>query len=320
VHNTTFNGSEGQYPAMWTQNEPTNALDLALDKEALFTVKSAPMGLVLDTQPYVPLIGSGKYQGEPLNKGIYREFEDDGIHLLNITHPSFPESNYLQVIETAEALFPETTTGMMVIDNGERLLFSQEIGDQRDLGGGDTIQPSLLWTASLNSTWSSGCHGVGMRAFCANQLPMAHCHFKARRTLNHDQHLAERSKIMATLLDRVDEFTQNVSTLKSIEITTEQFARILNKAIPAPVPDEDGNVHGKTQNAYERKIAAVRYYFKEESEGPAAGTAWAAWNAVQSAESHDFTKGKNQEVKQAEIVMNNNLPLTNIFEKELLNV
>ena len=77
-----------------------------------------------------------------------------------------------------------------------------------------------------------------------------------------------------------------------------QFLDILNRLVPAPAAD----AHGKTVNAYERKIQAISYYYGEEQDGPAEGTAWALYNAFQSAELHDFTKGKNQERKQVEIV------------------
>jgi hypothetical protein len=289
--------------------ETTNVVDAALDAGALFEVKSEAMTVAGTT----PTIKEGTYQGQPLQKIIYRDLPE-GPKVLNVVHPSFPESNSLQVAEVAEPLFPESCTGMAVIEDGERFSFTQEIGDEIDLGGGDTIRPHLLWTASLNSTWSTGAHGLGHRFFCTNQLPLAKAHIKVRRTLNHDLTLASRSAIIAQVTDRLAVFMETVSTLKSIQVSKAQVDKIIADLIPEPAED----AHGKTVNTYERKVAAVRYYLGEEADGPAAGSAWAVWNAFQSAESHKLTEGKAQARRQVDMVVNNSQPLTEAAEARLL--
>lgn len=273
--------------------EGTSVIDTALDHGALFEVKTQPMTI----GDFVPTISDGAYAGEPEKVIHYREDGGEPF-VLNVAHPSHPSSNYLQVIETAETLFPGTCTGMAVVDGGKKLFFTQELGDERDLGGGETLSPHVMWRASLDSSWSTGCHGLGYRAFCTNQIPMSKAAFKVRRSTNHDLILAERSRIMAMVLDRFDAFCEDVSALRRIPVSGRQFREIRDRLIPAPAED----AHGKTVNTYERKIAAVSYYFGEESDGPAAGTAWAVYNAFQSAELHSFTEGAHKERKTAEIV------------------
>ena len=291
--------------------ESGNAVDAAIDAGALFEVHSTPMEI---EGGFVPTIHGGMYEGQPMRKVTYREMDNGSKKVLNIAHPSFPESNYLQVFETAEALFPDSTTNMVVLEDGGRLLFSQEIGEAIDLGNGDEIKPSLLWTASLDSTWATGCHGLAERAFCSNQLPLAKVHMMARRTINHDSTLAYRAQILAGVMDQIEVFVQNVSTLRGITLSKSQFDTIISKILPAPADD----AHGKTVNAYAKKMAAVNYYYGEEAGGPAAGTAWAAFNAIQSAESHSFTEGKNQIRKQADIIIKEDQPLTVEMERACL--
>ena len=118
-------GAAGGSTAIGEVSQTRNAVDLGLDAGALFDVFSHPVMIGDET----PTITQGKYKGSPSQVAVYRRNDDGTPHLLNVTHPSFPISNYLQVLETAEALFPESTTAVKVLDNGERLMFTQEIGD-----------------------------------------------------------------------------------------------------------------------------------------------------------------------------------------------
>lgn len=295
---------------------PVSALDLALDQGALFEVKTEPVAIA----GTVPTIGTGSYAGQPERIAHYRTLEDGTVKLLNVAHPSHPSSNYLQVIEAAEALFPESTTQLEVLEDGAKLFFTQELGEPVDLGGGDEVAPHLLWRASLDSSWSTGAHGLSHRFFCTNQIPMAKSQITVRRTTNHDLRLAERSVILAQAMDRFDRFMESVSTLKRIPVNAREFSQILDRLVPAPQPDAEGKIHGKTANAYDRKIAAVRYYFGEESDGPAGGTAWAVYNAFQSAEFHSFTEGKNKARKMAEIAAEGKHSALSTQALELLTV
>jgi len=294
---------------MPTATTTTNVVDAALEAGALFQVKSEAMTVAGS----VPTIKDGSYKGQPLQKIIYRDLPE-GPKVLNVVHPSFPESNYLQVAEIAEALFPETCQAMAVIEDGERFSFTQAIGEGVDLGGGDVIRPHLLWTASLNSTWSTGAHGLGHRFFCTNQLPLADAHIKVRRTLNHDFTLVTRSAIIAQVTERLQAFGEKVTTLKRIKVSEAQTDALINSLIPEPAE----GAHGKTINTYQTKVAAIRYYLGEESSGPAAGTAWGFWNAVQSAESHKLTEGKAQARRQVDMIVNESQPLTTAAETRLL--
>ena len=67
--------------------------------------------------------------------------------------------------------------------------------------------------------------------------------------------------------------------------------------VPEPEADDEGNIHGRTQNIYDKKLEALDYYWKEEKDGPAGRTAWGAWNAVQSMEYHDLAKSDKQKIE-----------------------
>ena len=281
-----------------------STIDTALDVGALFEVKAEPMQVA----GAIPVT----VKGDPVRKILYRDTVE-GPKVLNVVTANFPESNYLNVLETAEALFPDSCVSMKLIDGGERLVFTQSIGEAIDLGGGDTIEPNLIWTASLNSTWTTSCSGYGERFFCTNQLPLADTHIKVRRSRNHDQNLMMRSVILDQTTEAMKYFATKMSSLRSIQMSPTQSAAMIEGAL-GPRPEKST----RSQNHWDKKLAAISYFMGEEDQGPSAGTAFAVWNAIQSAETHVFTKGKNQEVKQTEMVVTNTQPLTTRFERRIL--
>lgn len=265
----------------------TSVLDAALDGGALFEVESA--GLMLPDGT-VPTVESGKYKGEPTHKLVYRTLPEGGQHLLNVAGPGYPTSNYHQLFEMAENLFPNACTGLRSFEGGRRVMFTQGLGQTVDLGDGDTIQSNLIWIGSLDSTWASAAYSLTTRAFCANQIPSSKEHLKVKRTANHDIRLLERGAVMAFALERFEAFAQDAAALRTVTITNAQAWEILRRVVPAPRPNAEGEVSTRAQAAYDRKVQGIRYFWAEESDGPSAGTAWALLNAFQSYEYHTATR------------------------------
>ena len=301
------------------QENGQSAVDLALETGALFDVRRDPVTLPDGT---IPTVQSGKYRGQPQYVTLWRERGDKPPVLLNVVPPQHPDSNYLQAIETSEALFPASTSGMRVLGHGKRLIWSQEIDTSHDLGGGDTIRPHLLWTASLDGSWATGCYGLASRAFCTNQIPFGNVHLSVKRTINHDVRLSVRAHLLAGAGEATARLRERVSALRHIPVSRSQFGTIVNALLPEPEPKKTGaKVHGKAKAVWERRVQAMWFHWDEEQDGPAAGTGWAAWNAVQSAESHDFTKSRSVETavkRQVDQVRGNDLPVTYEAEERLL--
>ena len=318
----------GEYPAMGTADRETsaNVVDAALDAGALFKVKTEPLSL---SDGSIPLIKSGKYEGQPRRNILSREHGGvDGEDVfLNVVHPSHPTSNYKQLCETAEALFPGTCTGFKCLDEGRRIIFTQQIGEEVDLGGGDFIAPNLMWAASLDSSFPSlGMHYL-YRLWCMNQERIADVMFKVKRTTRHDQILLERSTILADSMGVLQDFIKHATFLRHIKVSNSEFERMLANVVPKPEErfNDEGDLIPNTRaiNAWEKKRSAIRYYYKEEQDGPAPGTAWAVWNAVQSAESHELTKSSDpdkQVIKQVDQLRSLDYPITNAFNDRLMDL
>jgi hypothetical protein len=264
------------------EKNPLDAMDRALDADALFTPKRAPLVLPDGTETEFST--------------IYRSVEDGDDVLLNAAvKPGYHAGSYAGIIQTADALFPGTCTGLEVIDGGKRLVFSQEIGDDHDLGGGDMVQNHLLYVASLDSTWATACYGTAFRAFCTNQIPTGMVQISQKRTLNHDTLLFEKAAVLAEARDRFAQFTASAGMMRGVEITSRTYHRVLNTLVP-PVADD---AHGRAVNAYDAKVAGIKYFWEEEKE-QFGSTAWALYNAVQSYEFHTATK--EDTAKQTEVV------------------
>ena len=252
-----------------------------------------------------------------LDKNASRE--ESLVDIYRVMRPGEPPAH-----ETAEALFPGTCTGFKCLDEGRRIIFTQQIGEEVDLGGGDFIAPNLMWGASLDSSWPSlGMHYL-YRLWCMNQERLADVMFKVKRTTRHDQILLERSTILADSMGVLQDFIKHATFLRQIKVSNSEFERMLANVVPKPEErfNDEGDPIPNTRaiNAWEKKRSAIRYYYKEEQDGPAPGTAWAVWNAVQSAESHELTKSSNPEkqvINQVDQLRSLAYPITNAFQDRL---
>lgn len=259
-----------------------DVMDRALDADALFTPQVTPLTLPNGTETEFAT--------------VYRETNDGEQILLNAAVTNgYHAGSYAQIVQTADALFPGTCTGLDVIEGGKRLVFTQELGEGYDLGGGDFVHNHLLYVASLDSTWATACYGVAYRAMCTNQIPTGMVQISQKRTKNHDQLLFQKAQIVAGAVNRFEEFVGNAGMMRGIEITGRDFHRILNVLVPALEDD----AHGRAVNAYEAKVAGITYFWEDEVE-KVGRNAWALYNAVQSYEFHTVTKG--DERKQAEVI------------------
>lgn len=308
-----FHGSERGEHVMFGNGDglvtTSSVVDAAIEAGALFEVHKTGVALPDGT---VPLIERGKYKGEPEVSQTYRVLPDGSLHRLapNVS-PGYPASNYLQLVQMAEDLFPGTCGGLEVFGQGRRLMFTQDLGHPVDLGGGDTIRPHLLWTGSLDQSWASQAAGLAYRGFCANQLPLSDAVFKVKRTTNHDVRLFEKGVMLATLLDRFEAFAEQARTLRAIPVPAERFRVILERLLPEP--PEDASTRAK--NAHDRKVAGIRFFWTEEVDR-VGHNAWAVYNAIQSYEFHHGTKGDTE--RQVELVVDNDQPLTNRFTQRIL--
>jgi len=157
-----------------------------------------------------------------------------------------------------------------------------------------------------------------------NQERIADVMFKVKRTTRHDQILLERSTILADSMGVLQDFIKHATFLRDIKVSNSEFERMLANVVPKPEErfNDEGDLIPNTRamNAWEKKRSAIRYYYKEEQDGPAPGTAWAVWNAVQSAESHELTKSSDpdkQVIKQVDQLRSLDYPITNAFNSKL---
>ena len=282
--------------------EERNTINLALDAGALFKVHTQPVTVDTDWGQEIERVQEGKYQNKPSHNIYYRTRDDQKRgplqKILNVAHPSHPSSNYQQFLEMMEAVFPMSCINVDVLDGGARLACRWTLDEPVDLGGGDIVQPHILGLASLNSTWTTSVITFVNRVFCTNQQRLGGKVISVRRSTNHDINLHLRATVLADKADSLVRYMTNASTLKHLQLSDGEFWRMVDIVVPEPEMDDEGKVHGRTQNVYDKKISAISYYWQEEKDGPAGATAWGAWNAIQSMEFHDLanTKAKKVEV------------------------
>ena len=257
-------------------------LDLAAERGADFGVSYLDASYLSPATGclVVPKVESGGHKGEPQNSFVVREDTNKPLGLHSYRYPR--TDGYMPVFRTAEQLFPGTADSLTLFGEGEKVVFGQNIGDAVDLGGGDILKPMLYWTSSLNGQWATAVFNVMDRLFCQNQLVGATPIIKVRHTINHDQLLDMRSRILSEQVKRAETFARMALTLKDRQYTDDEFHSLTHELVPDPEEVEPSRT--KMNNCLRKRGAMTNRWRNERDEwGP---TRWAAYNAVQGAEQH----------------------------------
>ena len=281
-----------------TFEEPGSARNVCAD--ATFPVEYKPamyLGGEFDT-PMVPRVDSGKNFGKPKHVFVVRTDPNTALGLHSSRYDK-REDGYRTVIDTAESLFPTTTESCTVYGDGEKLLFTQKIGDDIDVGhSGDVLLPRLVWVSSLNGTWATSVFNMMSRPSCDNQLYGATPLWKAKRTTNHGDLVEIRAEILAKQVAEAERFAFRARIMNDITFTDREFRKIVDQLVPV-----DFGASDRALRNVESKRGSMFYYWRKEVnawglEGQF-GNAWLAYNAIQGAEQHHFSKGSAHAKQQA---------------------
>jgi len=268
------------------QYEGANAIDAALDCEALFEPKVT--GTILPNGS----VDENSYT-------VYREYADGTQAVLKAgAGANYYSGSYESILNTAEAMFPESVTGMKTWHHGSILVFTQDIDEPYTFADGDSLTRSIMYTASMNSTFSTRAIGFTFRPFCTNQEGLGELQMSQKRSKNHDEMLFSKAQIMAEAANRFQAFITNATMLKGLQMTNSLRNRILDEVAPL-ITDPDANQ--KAVNFAEKRRDGIMYFYGEEVE-KFGENAFSLYQAVQSYEYHLGTKGKAQEMKQTKVV------------------
>ncbi len=268
-------------------NDNSSVIDCALDAGALFEPKRIHT-----------LLPNGASCDKTFT--VYRELEDGSQAVLNAgVTKQYLASSYQLLFDTAEEMFPNSCNQFSLFGNGERVCFTQTIGELTEFEDGDELFTNLMYTGSMDSTWKTAVYGFMYRPACSNAIPMGTLQLAQKRTTNHDYMLFQKAKVLSGAYGVAEQFVTSARILKQIELNRVQLALEIDKILP--VVDEDSST--KSINTRDKMEEGIRYYFEEESEeyGP---TAWSLFQAVQSYEFHVKTKGNKstEEKRQAKKV------------------
>jgi len=268
------------------QYDGISAIDAALDADALFTPKTT--GTILPNGS----VDENSYT-------VYREYADGTQAVLKAgAGANYYTGSYESLLNTAEAMFPGSVTGMKTWHHGSILVFTQDIDEPYTFGDGDSITRSIMYTASMNSTFSTRAIGFSFRPFCTNQEGQGQLQMSQKRSKNHDEMLFSKAQIMAEAANRFDAFIKDATMLKGLQMTNSLRTRILDQVAPL-ITDPDANQ--KAVNFAEKRREGIMYFYGEEAE-QFGENAFSLYQAVQSYEFHTGTKGKSKDMKQTKVV------------------
>jgi hypothetical protein len=268
------------------QFDGANAIDAALDCNALF-----------EPQITGTLLPNGEKDESTFT--VYREYDTGTQAVLNAgVKKGYHAGSYRSLLNTAEAMFPDSVTGMQVYEQGAVLVFTQEIDEPFTFGDGDSLTRHVMYTASLNSAFSTRAIGFSFRPFCTNQESQGTLQLAQKRTKNHDEMLFSKATIMAHAAEQFDRFISNATMLKGLTVTPSLKERVLDEVAPLII---DPDVAQKAINHAQNRRDGILYFYEEEA-AVFGHNAYALYQAVQTYEYHTATKGKNQAIKQVSVI------------------
>lgn len=263
-----------------------NAVDAALETGALFT-----------PQVTGTILPNGTKSEDSFT--VYREYEDGSQVVLNAgVKAGYYAGSYGSLVNTAEALFPETVTSMKTWDDGKVLVFTQDLGESYTFADGDSVQSHIMYTGSLDSTFSTKAIGFSFRPFCTNQIASGVLQLAQKRTNNHDVMLFSKAQILAESAKRFDAFVKDATMLKGMALGKSDLRILLNQVAPLVT---DPEAPTKTVNAADKRREGILYFWEEEVEAFGAN-AYSFYQAVQSYEFHTRTAGKQEDMKKVRVV------------------
>ena len=278
------------------ETDSRNALVALEQADALFDVEYKAATFDFEGRTRRPEYEKGKNQGLPLYHWVVRSDTGDALGLHSGRYAKLPSYRFLG--ETAERVFPNSTTQVRMWDRGERVALIQEISDPVDLGDGDIIQPHVIWVSSFNGSWATAVHSMTNRMWCLNQL-IAPPILKVKHTINHNELFKLRVQVVEAARERAAIQMTMARTLKDQEFTDVEFLAMVREIVPLPPKPLEGEIHAKAQNAVDTKRMGMIDRWEAECEQWGVKNKWLAYNAVQGTEQHLLHgRGENQEEKE----------------------
>ena len=236
-----------------------------------------------------PRYETGKYKGEPLHVYVAR-MDTSTPTVLGIHSSKYARSQagYSTVLDQAEMLFPNSADMCTLFGKGERLVFTQNLGDEVDLGNGDVLQPRLVWTSSLNGAWATSVRSMMHRLSCTNQLMGTEPLWRVRRTANHSDLVEARAQILANQIAHAEAYARQAKILASQEFTDEQFRNMIDVLVPDR-SEQDISERALNNDLAKRGAMYQKWHQEKQEFGAGShlmGSKWLAYNAIQGAEQH----------------------------------
>lgn len=171
----------------------------------------------------------------------------------------------------AEAVF--TTAGSLF--GGSRTFMTMKLSDSFTVGDNDAHDLYLMATNSHDGSQAFSVTVTPIRAVCNNTVTMALAQAKSKWSIRHKIPLDMQTQKARDVLELgyayEDAFAKEVENLMDIEVTKDQFYKVINKIIPASPVQHDITVDD-IMNIWENEATV--------NMGGGEGNAWGAFNAV----------------------------------------
>lgn len=244
---------------------------LATAKEALewagldWTVEKQPIYFGKDKELY-----SGRHATVRTLDGKALGIVSDGYHIFQNAE-AFEFFDTVTDAGSGDAHY--TTAGSLF--GGQRVFMTAQIGDTFNVAGEDAHNMYLLITNSHDGTQALTASITTIRAVCNNTVTLALNSAKTQWSLRHKSSLQgkaeEARKSLQMSFKYEDAFQKAVEDMMKIQVTKDQFNKIVEGIVP------------ESKFQHDKAVTGLMDVFENErtvNDTNAKGTAWGAYNAV----------------------------------------
>lgn len=166
------------------------------------------------------------------------------------------------------------------LKGGRQTFVTMKLPEQLTIAGADQVD---LYIAALNSHDGSSAFRflvTPVRIVCANTqnlaINSAQAQFSIRHTAGAESRIEEARQALGLTWRYVEEFEAEAERLINAELSTQQYAKVLDKLYPAPDPGAQAFVRRRHDEA----MSTLRGLFTESTNRNIAGSKWAGVQAV----------------------------------------
>lgn len=243
----------------------------------------------VETPLFVP-DGNGGYRELPNRKAMLRS---DNGHDMGVFRETYQGHDYNEwLLGTVGNILDDylAVGSAGLLKGGAVAWVSVEMPENLKTASGVEYRPHLLATTSFDGSLATTFKPVIQNVVCDNTMTMAlgedGARFKVKHSRNSGVKIQEARDALGLVQSIGDDFAAEVEMLTNQPVSNEDFERLVDDISPLPKITEGESTRGLTM-AENKRDTLWRLWNNDERVSPWTGTAYGAWQALNTYQQHE---------------------------------